>query len=134
MRHAKAEEWEATLKKVFDRIDADLENEYGKDYPLHPVRPPHGITSNREDDGLFDIGAAFSAGYGSKHGPGYVVKIRMATLADVPPEILKNIERRVMDELRKILPHAFPGRNLKVELDGHVFKIIGDLGLNDRQA
>jgi len=131
MRHPKAEEWELKLKKIFDKIDEELEHLYGSKYPLRSGREPHGITMNREDDGLFDIGAAFSAGYGSAHGAGYVIEIRMSTPVSVPADVRKEIELYVVKNLRKMLPDAFPGRNLKVEQDGHVFKIVGDLGLDD---
>ncbi len=120
-----------TLKAVFDRIDAHLEQRYGQRYPLHPARPTHGATANREHDGLFDIGAAFSVGLGSAHGRGYVVEVRLATLANVPAAVRHQIEREVADWLREELPAAFPGRRLRVERDGPVYKIVGDLGLGN---
>jgi hypothetical protein len=69
----KLERWEHRLKQVFDEIDAELEAEGAcGHYPRHPARPPAGATSNREDDGLFDLGAAFTVGIGSAHGPGQI--------------------------------------------------------------
>lgn len=131
MRHLKAIEWEDRLKAVFDRIDDLLEERYGKKYPLHPNRPPRGATANREQDGLFNVGAAFSAGFGSKEGPGYIVEIRMATLSNIPEAVRREIEDRVVDLLRKELPKAFPDRELTVSRDGPVYKIHGDLSLGE---
>lgn len=131
LRHWKAMDWEGRLREVFDRIDADLEAKYGDRYPLHPNRPPSGSTASREHDGLFDIGAVFTPGFGSRHGRGYVVEVRMATLSDVPPEVVERIEREVAERLRAELPRAFPGRDLRVERDGHRYKIVGDLSLGN---
>jgi hypothetical protein len=131
-RHPRVLAWEAKLKSVFDLIDAEMEREYGDRYPLHPARAEHGATANAEDDGLFDLGAAFSAGFGSRHGRGYVVQVRLATLKRVPPDAMETIERRVAERLREELPRAFPGRELRIERDEHAFKIVGDLGLDER--
>jgi len=128
-RHPKVLAWERRLKEVFDRIDAELEQCYGQRYPLHPVRARKGQTANPAYDGLFNVGAAFSAGYGSRHGPGYVVRLRVATLAKVPKDVLEEMEDFVVQRLREELPVAFPQRDLKVTRDGPVFKIYGDLSL-----
>jgi hypothetical protein len=128
-RHPKTEAWERRLKSVFDQIDAELERKYGERYPLHPVRSPKGETSNPAHDGLFDLGAAFSAGYGSEHGPGYVVRLRVATLAEVPDAVREEMESLVISRLRTELRAAFPNRELSVSRDGPVFKIHGDLSL-----
>lgn len=129
LRHPKAVDWEHRLKAVFDHIDEELERKYEGLFPLHPARAKHATTSNREDDGLFDMGAAFSPGYGSKLGSGYTVSIRLATLRRVPPDLMATIENEVVERLTRELPLAFPGQDLRVERDGHVFKIIGDLSL-----
>ena len=131
VRHVKTIAWEQKLKKVFDRIDDILEKKYGDMYPLHPARPERGETSNKEHDGLFDLSAVFSAGFGSEHGRGYIVRSRIATLAEVPPEVAEKIEEEVAEMLRKELPEAFPGRNLDVTRDGHILKIQGDLSLGE---
>ena len=125
----KLERWEARLKQVFDEINDEFEAEYGQRARRHPNRPPHGATSNREDDGLFDLGAAFTVGIGSRHGPGYVVQARIATLERIPPAAQKKLEDEVARRLRQKLPAAFPGVELHVDLDGHVYKIHGDLSL-----
>ena len=125
----KLERWEARLKQVFDEINDELEAEYGHRARRHPNRPPHGATSNREDDGLFDLGAAFTVGIGSQHGPGYVVQARIATLDTVPPAIQAKFEAEVVRRLQEKLPAAFPGVALHVDRDGPVYKIHGDLSL-----
>ncbi len=131
MRHPKAIGWEDKLKALFDRIDDRLEERYGKKYPLHPNRPPRGATANRESDGLFNVGAAFSAGYGSSLGKGYVVEIRMATPARVPPAVMESIEQEVVSMIEAEVKTEFPGRDLKVSRDGPVYKIHGDLSLGE---
>lgn len=130
-RHPKTAEWERKLGEVFDEIDAELEAGYGGRYPLHPARAGKERTGNPEHDGLFTVGAAFSAGYGSERGRGYVIQLRLATLQDVPQTVLAEIEDFVVRRLREKLPGAFPGRELKVDRDGSIFKIYGDLSLGD---
>ena len=128
--HTKLERWEHRLKRIFDEIDAELEAEGAcKKFKRHPNRPAAGATSNREDDGLFDLGAAFTVGFGSRHGPGYVVQARIATLDDVPPETQEKFEIEVVRRLEQKLPAAFPGVELHVDRDGPVYKIHGDLSL-----
>lgn len=129
MRHPKAVEWEQTLKRVFDRIDRRLEDQYGQLYPLHPSRPKRGETSNPESDGLFNVGAVFTAGFGSEHGAGYIVETQMATLSRVPDEVRERIEEEAVVMLKEELARDFPGRTLRVSREGHVFKIHGDLSL-----
>lgn len=130
MRSREAMQWESALKRVFDTIDAELEAEYGGRYPLNPVRPKRGDTANPEDDGLFNVGAAFSAGFGSTCGPGYVVDIRMATLKDVPAKIQDAIKANVLAGLKKRLPEAFPGKTLHVSEEDGIIRIHGDLSLD----
>lgn len=124
------ERWEHRLKQVFDEIDAELEAEGAcRTFTRHPTRPPAFATSNREDDGLFDLGAAFTVGIGSTHGPGYVVQARIATLESIPAATQQEFEAEVARRLKEKLPAAFPGVTLHVDLDGHVYKIHGDLSL-----
>jgi hypothetical protein len=127
----KLERWEDQLKKVFDEINDELEATYGANtrFRRHPNRPPTGTTCNREDDGLFDLGAAFTVGLGSQHGPGYVVQARIGTLDNVPPDIQAKFEAEVVHRLQEKLPQAFPGVTLHVDRDGPVYKIHGDLSL-----
>ena len=126
----KLERWEHRLKQIFDEIDSELEAEGAcKKFKRHPNRPPAFATSNREDDGLFDLGAAFTVGIGSQHGPGYVVQARIATLDSIPAEIQENFEAEVTRRLKEKIPEAFPGVKLFVDRDGPVYKIHGDLSL-----
>jgi len=83
MRHQKVKQWEKKLKHIFDEIDTELETQYAGRFSRHPARPKAGTTSNPEMDGLFNVGASYSAGFGSKWGPGYVVDIRLATLQPI---------------------------------------------------
>ena len=124
------ERWEHRLKQIFDEIDTEFEAEgiYRK-FRRHPNRPPAFATSNREDDGLFDLGAAFTVGIGSRHGPGYVVQARIATLDSIPAEKQEQFEAEVVRRLKEKLPAAFPGVALHVDRDGPVYKIHGDLSL-----
>jgi hypothetical protein len=127
MRHPQLERWESKLRAVFSRIDDHREEKYGHLYPLHPARPARGKTASKAQDGLFNIGASFSPGFGSRRGPGYVVEVRMVTLSRVPAEIRSRIEEEAAWLLRRELPRAFPGRRLEVSRDGNIYKITGDL-------
>ncbi len=128
-RHPNAMKWEKRLKKIFDHIDDYLENQYGQDYPLHPARAKRGHTRNKESDGLFNVGAVFSAGYGSEYGPGYVVEVQMSTLSRVPDEVRERIGEEVAELIKEQLPEVFPGIALQVDRDGSIYKIHGDLSL-----
>ncbi len=131
MRHPRLVEFDATLKRLFDSVNDELEARYGDHYELHPARPRHGTTSNRAQDGLFNVGASFTAGYGSRLGRGYVVQVDMVTLANVPPQVRSQIEREAVDLVQKKLAYYFPHRHLTVERDRNAFKIHGDLRLGE---
>jgi hypothetical protein len=131
MRHPNLVEWEKKLRGIFNKIDSDLETRYGQMYPLHPSRAKHGKTGNSKHDGLFKLDAAFSAGFGSQKGPGYILKIEMITLHKVPADIRAGIEDEVAHKLREQLETVFPGRELKVERDGRIYKLFGDLSLGE---
>lgn len=129
MDHPRTTEWQKKLKTLFDEVDDYLEDKYGHLYTLHPSRAQRGKTSSKSHDGLFNVGARFSPGYGSTKGRGYVIDVDMVTLERVPPDMQKKIERDVVDYVSKKLPSVFPDRDLKVASDGRVFKIYGDLSL-----
>lgn len=129
MRHHKVIEWEKRLQAAFDRVDERLEAKYGARFPRHPARPVHGATARREHDGLFNVGAAFSAGIGSRHGANYVVEVRIMTLSRIPADVRHQIEDEAVGMLREELPDFFPGRDLRVEREGHIYRIVGDLSL-----
>ncbi|GAB4283918.1 MAG: hypothetical protein Kow0029_30290 [Candidatus Rifleibacteriota bacterium] len=130
MKNPLLEKWEDKLQNIFNKIDDILEQRYGHLYPLRPNRPAHkkGVTSDA--DGLFDLGVSFTPGFGSQFGPGYVFRVKLATLNRVPKEMQKKLEDEVVDLLQKELPKEFPGKELRVARDGVVYKIYGDLDLN----
>ncbi|MDD3146395.1 MAG: hypothetical protein PHD82_03755 [Candidatus Riflebacteria bacterium] len=130
MKNPLLEKWEDKLQDIFDRIDHVLEERYGELYPLRPNRPAHGKGVTPDADGLFDLGVSFSAGIGSQFGPGYVFRVKLATLARVPENLVEKVENEVIDLLDAELPKEFPGKDLRVARDGHVYKIFGDLDLN----
>jgi len=129
VRHPRVIEWERRLSRVFDEIDDVLEDKYAGKYPLHPARARRGLTSSKAHDGLFNVGAVFSAGYGSRRGPGYIVRIRTATLSDVPAQVRDEINAEVERLLKEKLAEAFPERILRITRDGPAIKIYGDLSL-----
>jgi hypothetical protein len=130
MRGREVQAFEGTLKQLFDRIDDELEDRWGGEYPLHPARPERGVSTNKENDGLFNVGAAFSAGYGSEYGKGYVVEVRLVTLSDVTDSKIEEIRSYIARRIDDLLPEYFPDRELDVVRDGNSFKIVGDLSLS----
>jgi hypothetical protein len=82
-------------------------------------------------DGLFEIGADFTAGLGSQYGRGYSIAFRIATLEKVPPEQVEFLMAEAAALIRRKLPDYFPGRRLSVVRDGGRFKIIGDFSLGE---
>ena len=140
MRHPKITELDRRFKALFDEVDDFLEQEYGSRYILHPSRPAIGETSNKEADGLFNIGADFTPGFGSKLGRGYLVRIHMSTLEHVPAEEKQRIEADVVQLTQKKLQEFFPNQDLHLEKDGKFLKIVGDfrvdpvVSINTRQS
>jgi hypothetical protein len=124
------EKWEEKLQEIFDRIDHQLEEKYGERFPLRPNRPSHKKGVTPDADGLFDLGVSFSVGIGSKLGPGYVFRVKLATLSRVPKEFQEEVEDQVVGMLQDQLPIEFPGKELQVARDGNIFKVYGDLDLN----
>ncbi len=124
------EKWEAKLKIIFDELDDILEDNFGNKYQLHPARSNRGTTSNKSQDGLFDVTANFSLGLGSNYGRGYILKIKMVTLQTIPTEIHKEINNIAMKKISEKLPELFPDRNLKIIKDRNLIKILGDLNLD----
>ncbi|NCB38197.1 MAG: hypothetical protein EOM80_05445 [Erysipelotrichia bacterium] len=130
MKNPLLEKWEDKLQSIFDRIDCKLEEKYGEMYPLRPNRPAHGKGVTSDADGLFDLGVSFSVGIASNFGPGYVFRVKLATLQRVPDALVDSLEDEVVALLQAELPVEFPGKELKVARDGNVYKIYGDLDLN----
>lgn len=131
MRHPRIIEFEQRLKRLFDSIDDHLEEKYGGHYQLHPARPHRGKTSSKAQDGLFNVGATFTPGYGSRIGRGYIVQVEMITLDKVPSDVRDSIEQEVADLVNEKLPYYFPHRRLSVDRDRNVYKIHGDLRLGE---
>ena len=131
MRHPKVMKWEEMLRGIFTEIDGILEEKHGTAHALHPSRPKRGVTDSAEDDGLFDLGAVYTAGYGSRYGSGYIVEVRMITLNRIPAAVRHRMEEEVVDLLVPRLAATFPGRRLHVDRDGPVWKIHGDLSLGE---
>ena len=123
------ERFEDTLHGVLSEIDGALEERWGARWPLHPARPPRGAAANPQYDGLFRVTASFTAGYGSKWGPGYLFRVEASTLATVPEADREAIEEEAVALLRDGLAKAFPGRDLRVDRDVAGYKIHGDLSL-----
>ncbi len=129
IKHYKLQQWDNKLKSICDEVDAWLESEYGDLYRLRPNRPERGETFNPEMDGLFNIQAVFTPGYGSEKGRGYIIEIEYSTLETVSPEVKKNIDDIVISMIRKRLGTEFPGRELEIGIDKNMIKIWGDLSL-----
>ena len=131
MWHPKTVEFDDRLKKLFDEVDDYIEDLYGGRYVLHPVRPLRGETSNPEADGLFNIGANFSPGFGSDLGRGYLIDVSMSTLEKVDEALRREIYEAAAEKVKELLPVHFPERELDVKRDGNHFKIQGDFSLGN---
>ena len=124
-------EFDSRMKELFDKVDHFIEDLYGDKYTLHPVRPARGETANPEADGLFNIGANFTAGYGSELGRGYLIDVTISTLEKVDDNVRREIYEAAADKATELLPLYFPERNLSVRRDGNHFKIQGNFGLGE---
>lgn len=127
---SKLEAWEEKLFKILRNVDVELEQKYGDTLPLHPVRAPHGTTSNPQYDGLFRLTASYSAGYGSKLGPGYIFRVEFVTLEKVDESLRKTIENYAINRVKEDIDKVFLNVDLNVARDGNVIKIYGDLSLD----
>ena len=130
MRHPRIIAFERRLKELFDELDAHLEQRFGDSHNLHPARPARGTTANPEQDGLFNVGASFSAGYGSEVGRGYVIEVRMVTLDAIAPKERDAIIDVAVAKIAQLLPRYFSDRALRVSRDGDLFKIHGNLSFD----
>jgi hypothetical protein len=133
MRHQNVEAWEERLNDLLKRVDRALEEEYGQLFAPHPARPAKGTTANPQHDGLFRVTASFSPGFGTELGKGYVLQLDLVTLEQVPAQTADAVQRRAVRLIQDGLEAALPGRHLKVQRDGNVWKIIGDLSLSSQR-
>jgi len=122
-------EFDKRLKELFDEVDACIEDLYGDRYPLHPMRPARGETSNPEADGLFNIGVNFTPGFNSELGRGYLIDVSISTLEKVCENVRREIYEAATEKVKELLPIYFPERELTVRRDRNHFKIIGDFSL-----
>lgn len=125
----RTEKMEEALFRALEAADAEMEDKFGDRFPLHPARPPHGTAVNRQYDGLFEFGAGFSAGFGSKFGPGYSLSFRIVTLDSVPPEFRDEFEAEAVAALSRQLAVHLPNRHLEIVRDTDSWKIVGDLSI-----
>ncbi|MDD4101319.1 MAG: hypothetical protein PHU80_01640 [Kiritimatiellae bacterium] len=134
MRNPHLENWEERLNGLLRQVDRALEERFGKEYDLHPARGAHGSADNPQHDGLFRVTAAFTPGFGSRLGRGYVLQIEMVTLETVPADKVDVIEKEAIRMIGEGLEAALPGRGLKIGRDGNLWKITGDLSLSAEKS
>lgn len=129
--HPKQEELESKLSQLCQDLDNHLEDEYGSRYAIHPNRMKRGTGSNPRFDGLFSTSLAFTLGYGSKTGRGYVLEVDIRTLDRVSPSERREIEDEAFSFVEGDLATRFPDRDLSIVRDGNLMKIVGDFSLGD---
>lgn len=129
MRNPKVEEWEDRLEELLRDADRELELRFGGEMPLHPARPEAGATANPQQDGLFRVTSTFTPGFGSELGRGYVLKVDIVTLRPVPDELRRAAEAAAVEYIGARLEEVFPDRGMRINRDGGVWKISGDLRL-----
>ena len=127
--HPKMIQFDNQMKAMLDAVDNYIEDKYGELYPLHPVRPKRNETANPQADGLFSVRADFTPGYGSDLGRGYILKVEMKTLAEIPDDVRQTIFTDAVEKFKELLPVYFPDRELEIKQDKEFFKIVGDFSL-----
>ena len=130
MRHHQVEAFESRLSQLLADVDCELERRHPDTFPKRGSRPDAGTTCHPQYDGLYSLTAAFSAGIGSVHGPGYTVTLRIATPGSPAPEA----QSRLLEEARGLIAERlrsyFPNHRLTLAREpGGTLKIIGDLGV-----
>ncbi len=130
-QHPKLTAFTDKLEDLFREADDFLEDEWGNVFPRHPNRPARGATCNPKMDGLFEVSPNFTPGFGSVHGRGYFIHLRIATLQHVPPEQFDYLLTVTAGFIAQKLSEYFPERDLKVVRDGLSYKIIGDFSLGN---
>ena len=85
------EQWELTLRKALDEVDAELEKRFSDQIPRHPCRRAAGKTSSTKSDGIFAVTSAFSLGLTTGSGPGYTISIRASSSFPLTDEMHDSI-------------------------------------------
>ena len=129
--HPKQEILEDKLAALCQALDNHLEDIYGGHYRLHPNRLRRGKGSNPSFDDLFSTSIAFTLGYGSKFGRGYIVNVEIRTLDRVSHYDRADIIGEAFSFISQNLDSYLPGQNLRIVHDGEVMKIIGDFSLGE---
>jgi len=125
------EELESSLNVLCNELDNYLEDTYEGVFGRHPNRPERGSGANPSFDGVFCTTAAFTLGYGSDYGRGYLINIDVRTLERVSQDQMEEIKNRAFVFTQSKLPVIFPSRRLEIVRDGNLLKIIGDFSLGD---
>jgi hypothetical protein len=127
--HPKMEAWDALVQEALAATDRRMEEVFGQNAKLRENRPAHGQTWNPQSSGLFNVRLDFTTGAGSELGPGYVLDLEVAGY-DEPDGITR---KRYIEACRIILQEELdarlPGRSLRFERDGAVWKLQGDFSL-----
>ena len=129
--HPKQEILEEKMAQLCQALDNHLEDIYGDHYRLHPNRLRRGKGSNPSFDGLFSTSLAFTLGYGSEYGRGYVVNVEIRTLDKVSQYDSTKIQAEAFSFISQNLKKFIPDQGLKIVQDGNLMKVIGDFSLGD---
>lgn len=129
--HPKQEELENKLSQLCQALDNHLEDKFGEHYRIHPNRLKRGQAANPTFDGLFSTSLAFTLGYGSQYGRGYVMNVEIRTLDKVSQYDRANIEADAFKFVSENLKTFIPDNNLDIVHDGNVMKVIGDFSLGE---
>ncbi len=123
--------FESKLGALCSELDDYLEDTYEGVFGRHPNRPERGSGANPAFDGVFCTTAAFTLGYGSDYGRGYLINIDVRTLQTVSADQIEEIKNRAFVFTQSKLPVIFPERKLEIVRDCNLLKIIGDFSLGD---
>ena len=129
--HPKQEELEDRMSLLCQELDNHLEDVFGTRYTIHPNRLKRGQGSNPIYDGLFSTSMAFTLGYGSKYGRGYVMNVEIRTLDRVSQYDMADIKADAFSFVRQNLKTYIPEHELDIVQDGPVMKVIGDFNLGE---
>lgn len=129
--HPKQEILEEKMAQLCQALDNHLEDIYGDHYRLHPNRLRRGEGSNPSFDGLFSTSLAFTLGYGSEYGRGYVVNVEIRTLDKVSQYDSTKIQAEAFSFISQNLKKFIPDQDLKIVQDGNLMKVVGDFSLGD---